>query len=99
MEAYYIQWIYDSYADDSSFYGGDKTEFFHKEENAIAYAKEKLKARDELKKRYNELIIKDIDGVISPDEEEELEEISIELLDTPYDYNVCKREIKFIDEE
>ena len=100
MIAYYVHWIYPQSADDELFYGGKNDEkLFHEEDNARAYADKQLKQYQENERRFYELDKKDENEGLSPEEKDEWTKLAVfSYSDMPYDYGICKREIKFEDE-
>ena len=101
MIAYYVHWIYPSTANDKLFYVGlDDDKLFHKEENAIVYAKKELKQCQQNERRFYELDEKDENEGLNPKELEEWTELAVfSYSDIPCDYGIRKREIKFEDEQ
>lgn len=101
MIAYYVHWKYPATADIELFYNGVVDEkFFHKEENAIKYAKEQLKQWRENERDFDKLNKKNNEKGLSHKEKEEWAELGLICCGyLPNGYTIRKREIKFEDED
>ena len=101
MIAYYIHWRYPATADDANYYAGrDDDKFFHNEENAEKYAKDKINEWNDNASRFEYLDNKDNEYGLNPEEQEEWRKLApIVYGDLPCDYVIKEREIKFEDEE
>lgn len=99
MIAYYVHWIYPASADDALYYAGyDDEKLFHRESNAMAYANKYLKeVQDKLAEAYK--LEATLDEIGRSPTEEEYKILSIIYEDTPINYSIHKRDIKFEDEE
>lgn len=102
MKAYYIHWDYPTTADDTLYYSGtDDKKLFHHKENAQKYMEEELKDYLEVKGKVKILLDKQESGIITKEENNELQELVHTLLhfysDSPCTGTVCEREIIFED--